>query len=70
MNRTIQRYSAGGIVFSEGKVLAIKVTPHNEVIFPKRTIDEGEDHKSIQQVCYFGADVPVAFSAEDLKNKV
>ncbi len=40
---TIYKRSAGGIVFSEGKILTIKVgPPYNEIVFPKGTIEEGE----------------------------
>jgi 8-oxo-dGTP pyrophosphatase MutT (NUDIX family)/2'-5' RNA ligase len=42
MLHTIQKYSAGGVVYSDQKVLMIKILPENEVIFPKGTIEVGE----------------------------
>ncbi len=42
MSKIIQKYSAGGVVYSDGMVLVIKVIPENEVIFPKGTIEDGE----------------------------
>ena len=42
MNDIIQKYSAGGIVYSEGKILAIRAIPQNEIILPKGTIEPGE----------------------------
>jgi 8-oxo-dGTP pyrophosphatase MutT (NUDIX family) len=39
----IRKYSSGGIVFCEGKVLMIKVAPpHSEIVFPKGTIENNE----------------------------
>lgn len=43
MTKTIQKRSAGGIVYDgKGKFLAIKAVPYNETVFPKGTIEEGE----------------------------
>ncbi|HUC96151.1 MAG TPA: NUDIX domain-containing protein, partial [Candidatus Saccharimonadales bacterium] len=33
---------AGGVVYCDGKVLAIRAVPQNEVAFPKGTIETGE----------------------------
>jgi len=40
--KTIRKRSAGGIVYSDGKVLVIRVRPENEIVFPKGTIEAGE----------------------------
>lgn len=42
MSETIEKRSAGGIVYSDGKILAIRAIPQDEVLFPKGTIEEGE----------------------------
>lgn len=39
---TIYKHSAGGIVFSEGKVLTIKTAKPETVSFPRGKIEEGE----------------------------
>ncbi|HEX6462298.1 MAG TPA: NUDIX domain-containing protein [Candidatus Saccharimonadales bacterium] len=42
MGKTIQKRSAGGIVYSDGKILALRAIPQGEIILPKGTIEEGE----------------------------
>ena len=42
MNDTIRKFSAGGIVYSEGKVLTIKWLSKNWIEFPKGTIEKNE----------------------------
>lgn len=42
MNKTIEKRSAGGIVYFEGKILAIHATLQEEIIFPKGTIEGNE----------------------------
>lgn len=42
MDEIIQKRSAGGIVHSDGKILAIRAIPQDEIVFPKGTIEEGE----------------------------
>lgn len=39
---TIEKKSSGGIVYRDGKFLAIHVLEENEIIFPKGTIEQGE----------------------------
>lgn len=38
----IEKQSSGGIVLNGDKVLTLFVPDHNEIIFPKGTIEEGE----------------------------
>ena len=38
----VQKESAGGIVYHDGKVLAIKALPYDEIVFPKGTMEQGE----------------------------
>jgi 8-oxo-dGTP pyrophosphatase MutT (NUDIX family) len=43
MNDTIRRYSSGGVVYDNGKVLVIKwVSRRNSIEFPKGTIESNE----------------------------
>ena len=42
MNTVIEKHSAGGIVYSDGKFLVIKAIPYNEIILPKGTVEKGE----------------------------
>ena len=42
MNTVIEKYSAGGVVYSDGKFLVIKAIPYNEIILPKGTVEKGE----------------------------
>jgi 8-oxo-dGTP pyrophosphatase MutT (NUDIX family) len=42
MSRIIQQFSAGGVVYLNGKVLAIKMLVTGEISFPKGTIKDGE----------------------------
>lgn len=38
----IHKKSAGGIVYSKGKILMLNVTRYGEIVFPKGTIEPGE----------------------------
>lgn len=38
----IHKKSAGGIVYSKGKVLTLSVTKYSEIVFPKGTIEPNE----------------------------
>lgn len=38
----IHKKSAGGIVYSKGKILTLNVTRYGEIVFPKGTIEPGE----------------------------
>lgn len=43
MNKTVYKHASGGIVFSDGMVLSIKVpAPYNEIVFPKGSIEKEE----------------------------
>lgn len=42
----IHKKSAGGIVYSNGKILTLNVTKYNEIVFPKGTIDPNETPES------------------------
>ncbi len=42
MNKIIEKRSAGGIVYRNGQVLTLNVTKHNEIVFPKGTIEPNE----------------------------
>jgi 8-oxo-dGTP pyrophosphatase MutT (NUDIX family) len=42
----IIKHSAGGLVFSSGKVLTISWTTHNYIAFPKGAIDDGESSET------------------------
>ena len=46
MDTKLHRFSAGGVIIHEGKVLLIKSPIRDAISFPKGTIDEGE---SIEQ---------------------
>jgi len=52
MNDTIRKYSAGGIVYSAGKVLTIKWLSKDWIEFPKGTIEPNEtkEETSIREV--------------------
>lgn len=39
---TIEKHSAGGVVIRNGEVLTLYVLGHHEVVFPKGTIEPGE----------------------------
>ncbi len=42
MNETIRKFSAGGIIYSNGNVLTIKWLSKDWIEFPKGTIEKGE----------------------------
>jgi len=42
MNSTTQKFSAGGVIYKDGKVLTIKWLSRNSIEFPKGTIEQGE----------------------------
>lgn len=52
MSETIEKQSAGGIVYADGKVLAIRAIPQNVILFPKGTIeaDETPEQTTIREV--------------------
>ena len=52
MSETIEKQSAGGIVYADGKVLAIRAIPQNVILFPKGTIeaDETPEQTAIREV--------------------
>ncbi|MET0979637.1 MAG: NUDIX domain-containing protein [Candidatus Saccharimonadales bacterium] len=52
MTNTIHKVSAGGVVYHQGKVLAIKWLSKNSIEFPKGTIEIGEskEEASIREV--------------------
>lgn len=39
---TIEKHSSGGVVIRHGEVLTLYVLGHNEIVFPKGTIEPGE----------------------------
>jgi 8-oxo-dGTP pyrophosphatase MutT (NUDIX family) len=45
MKKTIHVNCAGGVVYSDNKVLTINMIPQNEIIFPKGHVDPGESHE-------------------------
>ena len=42
----IHKKSAGGIVYSKGKILTLNVTRYGEIVFPKGIIEPGESSES------------------------
>lgn len=48
MNKEIRKYSAGGVIYRNGKVLTIKWLSKDSIEFPKGTIEDGE---SPEQAC-------------------
>lgn len=49
---TIQKRSAGGIVYSNGKFLTLNVTNYGEIVFPKGTIelDETPEQAAVREI--------------------
>ena len=45
MSETIQKYSAGGVIYKNNRVLTIKWLSKDSIEFPKGTIEAGESHE-------------------------